>query len=69
MKHEHDLEERNDGSEKLKAEFRCILQEPFFGPAAGVSVDSMRVSVPSGENPVSGGALGRLLSHARSAPL
>ena len=34
-----------------------------------MSVDSVRVSVPSCESPVSGGALGWLLSHARSAPL
>ena len=46
-----------------------ILQEPFFGPAAGVAVDSVRVSVPSCDVPVIGGALGWLLSHARTAPL
>ena len=34
-----------------------------------MSVDSVRVSVPSCEIPVSGGALGWLLSHARTAPL
>ena len=34
-----------------------------------MSVDSVRVSVPSCESPVSGGALGWLLSHAGSAPL
>ena len=34
-----------------------------------MSVDSVRVSVPSCEVPVSGGALGCVLSHARTAPL
>ena len=53
---------------KSEAEIRCILQEPFFGPAASMSVDSVRVSVTSCESPVSGGALWLLLSHAKSAP-
>ena len=52
-----------------KSEIGCIRQEPFLGPAAIVSVDSVRVSVTSCEGPMSGGALWWLLSHVRTAPL
>ena len=41
----------------------------FFGPAASVAVDSVRVSVTASEGPMSGGALGWLLSHVKTAPL
>ena len=45
-------------------------KQPFLGPAANVSVDSMGVSVTACEGPVKSGALWLLLSDAKkTAPL